>query len=63
MIQLSDSPSKRPIFQSYQVYDHLWAGEYPGDKDAEKAKKKIQQLIQFGVRYFVDLSEEGELLP
>lgn len=63
LIQLSDSPSKRPIFQSYQVYDHLWAGEYPGDKDAEKAKKKIQQLIQFGVRYFVDLSEEGELLP
>ena len=59
----ADEPAKRPLFQSYQVSDHLWAGEYPGDKGEEKAKDKLQQLLQFGVRYFVDLTEEGELVP
>lgn len=57
---LNDS---RPLFQSYQVSNHLWAGEYPGDKGEEKAKDKLQQLIRFGVRYFIDLTEEGELVP
>lgn len=59
----SESPSRRPLFQSYQVDDHLWAGEYPGDKGEEMAKEKIRQLLDFGVRYFVDLTEDGELLP
>lgn len=59
----TDPPSKRPLHQSYQVYGHLWAGEYPGDKTEEKAKEKLQHLLDFGVRYFIDLTEEGELLP
>ncbi len=59
----TDSPSKRPLFQSYQVCDHFWAGEYPGDKGEEKAKDKLQQVLQLGIRYFVDLTEEGELVP
>lgn len=59
----AEEPAKRPLYQSYQVFDHLWAGEYPGDKGEEKAKDKLQQMLQFGVRYFVDLTEEGELVP
>lgn len=55
--------SERPLYQSYRVSDHIWAGEYPGDKGEEKAKDKLQQLILFGVGYFVDLTEEGELVP
>ena len=54
---------ERPLFQSYQVSDHLWAGEYPGDKNGEYAKDKLNRMMQFGVRCFFDLTEEGELIP
>jgi ADP-ribosylglycohydrolase/protein-tyrosine phosphatase len=53
----------RPIYQSYRVEGCIYAGEYPGDKDEETAKKKIQQMVHFGIRHFVDLTEEGELRP
>ena len=57
----SDSP--RPLNQSYLVTEHLWAGEYPGDRNGECAKDKLDRMIQFGVRCFFDLTEEGELVP
>lgn len=54
---------QRPLKQSYQVSEHLWAGEYPGDKNGECAKDKLNRMMQFGVRCFFDLTEEGELIP
>ena len=54
---------QRPLNQSYQVSEHLWAGEYPGDKDGKCAKDKLNRMTQFGVRCFFDLTEEGELIP
>lgn len=54
---------QRPLKQSYQVSEHLWAGEYPGDKNGECAKDKLNRMMQFGVRCFFDLTEEGELTP
>lgn len=54
---------QRPLNQSYQVTEHLWAGEYPGDKDGKCAKDKLNRMTQFGVRCFFDLTEEGELIP
>ena len=54
---------QRPLKQSYQVTKHLWAGEYPGDKNRECAKDKLNRMMQFGVRCFFDLTEEGELIP
>ena len=54
---------RRPLNQSYQVTEHLWAGEYPGDKNGEYAKDKLNRMMQFGVRCFFDLTEEGELIP
>lgn len=54
----------RPLYQSYYVgTGHTFAGEYPGDKNGEKAKDKIRNMLHFGVRHFIDLTEEGELHP
>ena len=55
----------KPLIQSYCVYGGgcLYAGEYPGDKNGQKAEEKIKHMLHFGVRHFVDLTEEGELKP
>ena len=55
----------RPLNQSYEVSVNgiIYAGEYPGDKNDELAKQKIEQMYHFGIRHFIDLTEEGELHP
>ena len=55
----------RPLNQSYEVSGNgiIYAGEYPGDKNGELAKNKIEQMYHFGIRHFIDLTEEGELRP
>lgn len=55
---------QKPLYQSYYIGSkNVFAGEYPGDKYGEKAETKLQQMILFGVRHFIDLTEEGELTP
>jgi ADP-ribosylglycohydrolase/protein-tyrosine phosphatase len=41
----------------------LLAGEYPGDKKAERARHKIDLLVDAGIRTFIDLTEADELEP
>ena len=54
----------RPNPNTYWVVPRQFlAGEYPGDKDRVKARKKINQFLAAGVRHFVDLTEFGELVP
>ena len=55
----------RPLHQSYEVWGNgiIYAGEYPGDKNGELAKHKIERMHHFGIRHFIDLTEEGELRP
>ena len=54
----------RPLYQSYYLYDrNIFSGEYPGDKNSEMAQTKINRMVHFGVRHFIDLTEEGELRP
>ncbi len=55
----------KPLSQSYQVSGDgiFFAGEYPGDKYGEKAEVKIKHMIHFGVKHFIDLTEEHELRP
>lgn len=53
----------KPTYHSYKVTDWLWAGEYPGDKNKEKARLKLRQFKRFGITHFLDLTEEGELTP
>lgn len=53
----------RPLHQAYYLNGYLFAGEYPGDKDENVARQKIKHMVHFGVKHFVDLTEEGELKP
>lgn len=53
----------RPIHFSYQVDDHVWAGEYPRNLDDMTSWDKIEQFRQFGITHFIDLTEEDELKP
>ena len=53
----------RPLRQSYHVDGKIFAGEYPGDVSRMVAEEKIRAVIHFGIRNFIDLTEEGELRP
>jgi hypothetical protein len=67
MIDISKSDATgsppRPNGNTYWVVPHEFlAGEYPGDKDPAKAKKKINQFFAAGIRHFVDLTEVRDQL-
>ena len=48
----------RPNGNTYWVVPlKFLAGEYPGDKDSVKARKKIKQFLAAGIRHFIDLTE------
>lgn len=50
----------RPLYESYEVPGRraFFAGEYPGD--SEKGELRVGRMLHFGVKHFVDLTEEGE---
>jgi ADP-ribosyl-[dinitrogen reductase] hydrolase len=51
----------RPNGNTYWVVPlKFLAGEYPGDKDPVKARKKIKQFLAAGIRHFIDLTELRE---
>ena len=55
------SDPDRPFPNSYWVAPgRLAAGEYPGDLHHSKASEKLVGLLEAGVNYFIDLTEEGE---
>ena len=54
----------RPNLNTYWVVPHKFlAGEYPGNKDPVKARRKSNRFLEVGVRHFIDLTESGELVP
>ena len=54
----------RPFPRSYWMEPgNLLAGFYPGSYKAQEAREKIQSLLDIRVTFFIDLTEEGELLP
>src|SRR6202047_5374051 len=54
----------RPNGNTYWVVPlKFLAGEYPGDEDPVKARKKINQLLAAGIRHFIDLTKLDELVP
>ena len=56
--------SVEPIPNSYWgIPGTFAAGEYPGAKSGAAARAKLSELLLAGIRVFVDLTEEGELLP
>ena len=56
-------PTLRPLYQSYCGHNGIFAGEYPGDRSEDIARQRVEQMYNFGVRYFIDLTEDGELCP
>ena len=54
----------RPIPNSYWVVQGRFAaGEYPGAVDSGAAAEKVRAVLAAGIDYFLDLTEQGELLP
>lgn len=53
----------RPNGNTYWVSGHLLAGEYPGHWDDAVALQRLQAYLDSGVTCFVDLTEDGELVP
>ena len=52
-----------PTPESYRVTPRLLAGKYPGAKLGGEARAKLAALLDAGVRTFVNLTEDWELLP
>ena len=55
-----------PIKNSYLVHNdlHIYAGEYPGDKDEKICRMKIEDAWCWSkFKYFYDLTCDGELTP
>ena len=55
----------RPIEHCYWVVENkLLAGEYPGTKETDSSKKKVDELVRAGITLFIDLTKKTEgLLP
>jgi len=55
----------RPNGNTYWVVPlKFLAGEYPGDEDPVKARKKIKQFLAAGIRHFIDLTEpDDKMVP
>jgi protein-tyrosine phosphatase len=58
---LASSASTPPTSSSYWVVPSLLlAGAYPGDSDPDERRRKMQALVDAGVRAFVNLMQEDE---
>src|SRR5215208_5602017 len=56
--------SSRPISESYWVEPYRFlAGEYPGAPTDERARQRIDALIEAGFDTFIDLTQPNEMLP
>jgi hypothetical protein len=54
----------RPDPNTYWVVaGKLLAGEYPGARDPEEARRRLRRFLAAGVRHFIDLTEVDELSP
>ncbi len=59
--QLAQSDAKPPTSSSYWVVSgHFLAGAYPGDPDSVAHQKKIQAILDGGIRVFISLMEKNE---
>ena len=57
-------PQPKPDPNTYWVFPgKLLAGEYPGARDPEEARKRLRKFLAAGVGHFIDLTEAGELEP
>jgi hypothetical protein len=62
-IMIKQHPDKPDSNTYWVVPGKLLAGEYPGARDSEEARKRLRSFLNAGVRHFIDLTEAGELEP
>ena len=59
-----DELKYKPIGYSYRVDDNVWAGEYPVWEWEQGARmRQLKLFTDFGINYFLDLTENGEMPP
>lgn len=60
----SDELKYKPTGYSYRVDDNVWAGEYPVWEWEQGARtRQLKLFTDFGINYFLDLTENGEMPP
>jgi protein-tyrosine phosphatase len=56
--------TKLPIVESYWVEENrLLAGEYPGSRAPESARRRMDAFLEAGVNTFINLTQPHELAP
>jgi protein-tyrosine phosphatase len=60
---ITQEPPKPDPNTYWVVPGKLLAGEYPGARESEEARRRLRKFLQAGVRHFIDLTEAGELEP
>lgn len=61
---MTTQPPPKPDPNTYWVVPgKLLAGEYPGARDPEDARRRLRRFLDVGVRHFIDLTEASELEP
>ena len=59
-----DELKNKPTGYSYRVDDNVWAGEYPVWEWEQGARmRQLKLFTDFGINYFLDLTENGEMPP
>ena len=48
----------KPTDYSYRVTDHFYGGEYPFSRKAEEGIPKLNRIVAFGIKHFIDLTSE-----
>lgn len=60
----NDDLKYKPTGYSYRVDENVWAGEYPvWDWDPCARMRQLKLFTDFGINYFLDLTENGEMPP
>ena len=60
----NDDLKYKPTGYSYRVDENVWAGEYPvWEWDQGARMRQLKLFTDFGINYFLDLTENGEMPP
>ncbi|NTU74601.1 MAG: hypothetical protein HGA53_00940 [Anaerolineaceae bacterium] len=60
---MDDNTYPLPYTDSYWVIPGKFlAGEYPGARDEEQARRKLRALVKCRIQLFIDLTQENELV-
>ena len=60
----NDDLKYKPTGYSYRVDENVWAREYPvWEWDQSERIRQLKLFTDFGINYFLDLTESGEMSP